>query len=105
MSTNCKYFVIIIRLFIITFNWQLKYRSMCLPFVLVVEAILLFYGFITTYVLYYVYICTMEKNLVYRTRFSATFTRADKSYLTYPDPTCEIDTKRITTRVVNTLVV
>ena len=37
--------------------------------------------------------------------FSAIFTGADKSYLTYPYPTRGIDKKRTTTCVVNTLVV
>ena len=41
----------------------------------------------------------------YRTEFSAIFTGADKSYLTYPYPTSGIDKKRTTAHVVNTLVV
>ena len=43
--------------------------------------------------------------LAHQTRFSAIFSSADKIYLTYPYPTRGIDKKRITTRVVNTLVV
>ena len=37
--------------------------------------------------------------LAYQTRFSAIFTSADKSYLTYPYPTRGIDKKQRTTRV------
>ena len=44
--------------------------------------------------------------LAYQTRFSAIFSSANKSYFTYHYPTCGIDKKkRITTRVVNTLIV
>ena len=43
--------------------------------------------------------------LAYQTKFSAIFTSADKACLTYPYPTRWTDKKRITARVVNTLVV
>ena len=41
----------------------------------------------------------------YQTRLFATFTGADKSYLTYPYPTFGVDKNRITPLAVNTLVV
>ena len=41
----------------------------------------------------------------YQTRLFATFTESDKSYLTYPYPTFGVDKNRITSLVINTLVV
>ena len=54
----------------------------------------------------YMYIIISHHHfLAHQTRFSAIFTSADKSYLTYRYPTRGIDKKCITTRDVNTLVV